>query len=452
MTDSLFHRLVVHLSTTDRAISMDSLSHLGDHPAVLQVLTNHPEIFLHSSGSWYSLMTCSTSIPSILATYLSLSVNATRIPNQKLKPSLQTPSMKIKSKSTHFSFIPSTLASNTNQLVIILPDGSSYQVPCTFHLLSYAGGTLLAQVRFAVNSHRQLMCMVTNLSIEVISTTGEVKCLTSSDESKHSHIPVWNGPDERKTRKSRVLIRSDRVGRNKQVVGVVQEQLLVFQVWELMLKCNVWECRVEDIVKKLGSEEAANQERVLAMLDQYRAMFTETGGNIALLPPSHSYWSQVLLLCSNITPATVLDQVPLSPVQLGVTLGSNTVVLRHLQGMVLPCDKMEDNSFIVRFRFSEVGDGLFVRLNNSKLRVPPEGKVIPLTLVIQTNKLKVMAVGTLGSWKKFKVNWPKGGINCYMENDLADDLVDLLLDDAPILSRTVDDNDIVTLEEETQLN
>ena len=119
----------------------------------------------------------------------------------------------------------------------------------------------MAEVRFAVNSCRQLMCMVTYLSMEVISTTGEVKCLTSSDESKHSHIPVWNGPDERKTRKSSVLIRSDRVGRNKQVVGAVQEQLLVFQVWELMLKCNVWECRVEDIVKKLGSEdEAANQE------------------------------------------------------------------------------------------------------------------------------------------------------------------------------------------------
>ena len=198
MTDSLFHRLVVHLSTTDRAISMDSLTHLGDQSAVLQVLTNHPEIFHNSSGSCYSLMTCSTSIPSILATYLTLSVNVTRSPNQKLKPPLQKPSMMIKSKSTHFSFIPSTLASNTNQLVIILPDGSSYQVPCTFHLLSYAGGTLLAEVRFAVNSCRQLMCMVTNLSMEVISTTGEVKCLTSSDESKHSHIPVWNGPDQMK--------------------------------------------------------------------------------------------------------------------------------------------------------------------------------------------------------------------------------------------------------------
>ena len=321
MTDSLFHRLVVHLSTTGRAISVDSFSHLGDQSAVSQVLANHPAIFHHNSGSCYSLMTCSSSTPSILATYLSLSVNATRIPNQKLKPSLQTPSMMVKSKSTHFSFIPSTLASNSNQLVIILPKGSSYQVPCTFHLLSYAGGTLLAEVRFAVNSCRQLMCMVTNLSVQVTST-GELKCLTSSDESKHSHIPVWNGPDERKNRKTRVLVRSDRVTRNKQVVGVVQEQLLVFQVWELMLKCDVCECSVEDIVKKLGSEEAANQERVLAMLDQYRAMFTETGGNIALLPPSHSYWSQVLLLCSNITPATVLDQVPLSPVQLGVTLGS----------------------------------------------------------------------------------------------------------------------------------
>ena len=38
-----------------------------------------------------------------------------------------------------------------------------------------------------------------------------------------------------------------------------------------------------------------------------------------------------------------------------------------------------------------------------------------------------------------------------MENDLADDLGDLLLDDPPLLSRTVDDEDIVTLEEEAEI-
>jgi len=455
MTDSLFHRLVVHLSTTGRGISVDSLSHLGDQSAVSQVLTNHPAIFHHSYGSCYSLLTCSTSIPSILATYLSLSVNATRSPDQKLRPSIQAPRMMIRSKSTHFSFIPSTLASNTNQLVLILHDGSTYQVPCTFNLLSYAGGTLLAEVRFAVNSCRQLMCMVTNLSMEV-TTTGEVKCLTSSDEPKHSHIPLWNGPAASKTRRSRVFVRSDLASRNRQVVGVVQE-LLVVQVWKLMLRIEQSKgsggcvCGVDEIVKKLGSEESANEEKVLAVLDQYRAMFTVTGGNITLQSPSHSYWSQVLQLCSSITPATGLHQAPLSPVKLGVSLGTNTVVLRHLQGMLLPCDKMEDNGFTVSFRFSEVGDGFSVRLNNSKLKVPPEGKVIPLTLVIQSNRLKVKAVGTLGSWKEFKVSWPEGGINSFMENDLADDFGDLLLDDAPLLSRTVDAEDIVTLEEETEI-
>ena len=82
------------------------------------------------------------------------------------------------------------------------------------------------------------------------------------------------------------------------------------------------------------------------------------------------------------------------------------------------------------------------------MKVPTEGKVMPLTLVLQVMARRgVVVVPSLGSWMEFKINWPKDDISLLDEADLADDL-ELLLDTGPILSSTVGDEDIVTLEEE----
>ena len=60
--------------------------------------------------------------------------------------------------------------------------------------------------------------------------------------------------------------------------------------------------------------------------------------------------------------------------------------------------------------------------------------------------LSVVVVGTMGSWKQFEVNWPKTQISVRAETCQTDDL-ELLLDDAPMLSSVACQEEIVTLEE-----
>ena len=110
---------------------------------------------------------------------------------------------------------------------------------------------------------------------------------------------------------------------------------------------------------------------------------------------------------------------------------NSKVVLRQLQGMVLPSNK--ENIFRVTFRFSETDDGFMVTMQNCKMKVPTEGKVMPLTLVLQVMARRgVVVVPSLGSWMEFKINWPKDDISNLDETDLDDDL-ELLLDQLVIM-------------------
>eukprot|EP00092_Neocalanus_flemingeri_P014869 GFUD01016058.1.p1 GENE.GFUD01016058.1~~GFUD01016058.1.p1 ORF type:complete len:464 (+),score=160.44 GFUD01016058.1:47-1438(+) len=453
----LFHRLAVHLSA--RVDSVDKLSHLGCPSLIQQVLNNYPTLFL-SQGSFYTISTTSNTF--LLATYLSLSSNVFSLSTkQNLTSTSQSPTMKIKSLSTHFSSLPSILSDTPNHLLISLPDGSSYQVPCIPMQASWYSlverSPLLANIRFAVNSRQQLMCLVTSLSKEV-SPSGERMVLTTK-HSNLTHIPLWAGSEGGKDMmsSSRVFVRSDLRRKDKQVCQ--EQQVLAFQAWEKLIELGAehseggaGEGSIADIISKLSKEVegAANEKRLLAVLAQYTNMFTVEYPQISLMPPSPSYWSQLLLLCSNLTPATGLAHVPLSPAKLGVTLGNNKVVLRQLQGLALPSEK---NMFSVTFRFSEADDdGFLVTLPHSKLKVPNEGKLIPLTLVMHvTGTRGVVVVPSLGSWRGFNVNWPKDETSLRVEKDLVDDF-ELLLDVNPVLSSAVGyDNDIVTLEEELQI-
>jgi len=440
---SLFHRLVVQLSTTGTGFMADS-------SYVNHVMSSYPTIF-HNSGSCWSLITNSIGTASLLSTYLTLSENVAwdngeNVPGAQ---SLKSPSMMVKSKSTFFSLIPGIMDSNTNSLIIFLPDGSSFKVHCT--LFHQRNSSLLIKVRFAINSCMQLVCMVTDVYEEV---EGQVKFLTTSEESKHAHLPVCrnNRTEDTSCKRTRLFVRTA-LDRNKEVLKLeLVQRLLVFQVWQLMMKQELrqeggCEWSVENIVKYVRGDCTIDDKKVLSMVAAYPAIFLQPPtAQIALHTSTHSYWAQLLSVCSNIVPVHGHSQLPVSPVNLRVTMSNNVVVLRDLQGMVLPRDQTQDNRFSVRFRLSETEDGFSVMLHNSRLKVPAEGKVIPLTLVLQVHTARVVVVGTMGSWKQFEVNWPKTQISVRVETCLTDDL-ELLLDDAPILSSVVCQEEIVTLEE-----
>ena len=440
---SLFHRLVVQLSTTGTGFMADS-------SYVSQVMSSYPTIF-YNSGSCWSLITNSIGTAFLLSTYLTLSENMARDDGDNVPgaQSHKSPSMMVKSKSTFFSLIPGIMDSNTNSLIIFLPDGLSYKVPCT--LFHQRNSSLLIKVRFAINSCMQLVCMVTDVYEEV---EGQVKFLTTSEESKHAHLPVCrnNRTEDTTYKRTRVYVRTA-LDQNKEILKLeLVQRLLVFQVWQLMMKQELrqeggCEWSVEDIVKDVRGDCTIDDKKILSMVAAYPAIFLQPPtAQIALHTPTHFYWAQLLSVCSNIVPVHGLSQLPVSPVNLGVTISNNVVVLRDLQGMVLPCDQTQDNRFGVRFRLSETEDGFSVMLHNSRLKVPPEGKVIPLSLVLQVHTARVVVVGTMGSWKQFEVNWPKTQVSVCVETCLSDDL-ELLLDDAPILSSVVGQGEIVTLEE-----
>merc|ERR1719154_860059 len=207
-------------------------------------------------------------------------------------------------------------------------------------------------------------------------------------------------------------------------------------------------CSIKVIIEHLSNigKMSMDEEKVSELLSRYRAIFSVSDHQISHHPTNPLYWSQLLLLCSNITPADGLGHVPLSPVQLSITLTKDKVVLRGLQGMALPTSN--EKIFNVMLRFSASFDGLVIAMHDSKMKVPPKGKVIPLTLVIQTaNKRGVMVFPSLGTWKQFNVNWPKEDMSCQVLNSTDDDDdLELLLNTGPILSSAGDA--IVPLEEE----
>merc|ERR1719154_1078710 len=118
-------------------------------------------------------------------------------------------------------------------------------------------------------------------------------------------------------------------------------------------------CSIKVIIEHLSNigKMSMDEEKVSELLSRYRAIFSVSDHQISLHPTNPLYWSQLLLLCSNITPADGLAHVPLSPVQLSITLTrKDYVVLRGLQGMALPTGN--ENIFNIMLRFSASSDAL----------------------------------------------------------------------------------------------
>jgi len=433
-TCAVFHRLVINLSTLKPTVPLN-ISFV-EH----QVLHNYSYIF-RFSGTSYTIP-CSR-INTLLSTYLTLSTNVTRFKTELIHSNPYKPlTMNIKSKSIFFSFLPCTLNRSTGNLTFSLPDGSTYTILCTVHSSSPAHVVtkLFVKIRFALNTRLQLVCVANTLYEEVL---GEMKLLTNSEESRNSHVPV--GTLERiKFNRTRVFVRT---GLDNKKLQRGMEVKLVFSMWRMMKHKEIEKTgcvyKVDDIVKSLRDKMNIDAGRVCEVAGRYKAIFTNSHDMVYLNSPTNSYWSELLLLCPDIIPVSSFQHLPLSPLNLGVTVGNNKVVLRDLQGMLLPSEECKGNVFDVRFRFSKLGSGFLLKLHNSKLKVPSEGLVIPLTLSMSLITEKLIVLGTMGSWKKFKANFPtrKGG-------EFNEDL-ELLLDNSPptILSTIIEEDSIVTLEE-----
>ena len=332
-------------------------------------------------------------------------------------------------------------------MTILLPDGSTYTLLCTIPSSSPAHVVtkLFVKIRFALNSRLQLVCVASTLHEEVL---GEMKFLAISDESRNPHLPV--GTLERiKYNKTRVFVRTGLGIKKQQFEKEVQ---LVFSMWKMMMckESKKSGYKVSDLINDLKDEIAVDGGKLCKLADRYNAIFTNSQNMVYLNAPSNIYWSELLRLSPDVISLDSLHHLPLSPVNLEVTVGNNNVVLRDLQGMLLPSDQNEGNIFDVKFKFSNSGSGFSIKLHNSKIKVPPEGLVIPLTLSMRVdrNTKKLTVVGTMGSWKKFRANFSssKGG-DCFQTYD--DEDLELLLDNTPptIYSTVIEEDNIVTLEE-----
>merc|ERR1719154_1036175 len=338
-TSSVFHKLVVLLSGTTPPLSLDKLSEkIGSSPLVEQVLTNNPEIFYKEEGC-YRITTTSCAL--ILSTYLSLSSNVTAGPSKNDASESHFHSFMVKSSSSHFSSIKviprQTSPPNGSSIEFILPNAVTYSVPCplldntlsAWPAIMASESQLLASVKFAINNRQQLMCLVMTLS-------KDGKMLTYAP-TPHNHVPLW-WPWKSKDKRSEVIVKSDIVNKDKQFNWFDKQQnVLVLKAWVLLINYSkevaaVKMCSINVMTEYLSNvgKMTPTEEKVSELLSRYRAIFSVSDHQISLHPTNPLYWSQLLLLCSNITPADGLAHVPLSPVQLGITLTKKeSVVLRR---------------------------------------------------------------------------------------------------------------------------
>jgi len=352
----------------------------------------------------------------------------------------------MKGKSTYFSFLPCILDRSNNNLTFSLPDNSSYLIPCSVHpsSLAHVVTKLFVRIRFTINSIQQLICLASDLYEEVV---GEFKFLTCTDESKNSHLPIFTSE---KTWRTKVFVRTDLTNKKHRKLRVQ----VLFSMWKVMkLKEKEGyglEHKLDDIFESIKKEGVkASADMMLQVANEYVGIFKTSDRMIVLNSPTHSYWSQLLLLSPDITPVTDLYHLPISPLNLRINEKHNKVVLRDLQGMLIPYDR---NVVDITFRFSNSSSGflmkLYIRSYTRKLKVPAAGMVAPVTLVMYMNKSKLVGVACLGSWKQFNANFPDTeGYDCLPT--YSDENMELLLDDNPpaILSSFIEEDDIVTLEE-----
>jgi len=445
---AVFHRLVLNLSTSSPILPLEACA--------TKVFDSYSTIFSHL----YRLPTTTTSIHSMLSTYLAMSANVTRVntekgPNKTPKPL----EMDVRAKSIFFSLIPSSFTTNNNSLTIFLSDCCSYSIPCSIEQESVAkvdaaATRLLARIRFALNSSLQVMCVVTHLyEQEEVGTINSwerginlIKFLAAPKETRYCHMPLVKESEEKNQIRTMVFRKSK--DRNE-----VTEQQVVFHMWKMMKCKESEEFEIEQILTDLKHDDIIiDAEEVLRVADKYEAVFTVTDRKVVLKPPSPSYWSQILLLCDHITPTTTLRHLPLSPLNLGVSVLKEKVVLRDLQGLVLASGQQHrDRIFTVKFRVSNSGSGFTMNLHHSSLKIPAEGKVIPLTLVMEMNKDRLVVVGSMGSWMQFRPHFPQKEFLETFVSTVDKDL-EMLVDDIPtqILSMVVEENDIITIEDDEE--